>query len=64
LPNSRSCRLRRNKCANKYPSPVNGGDFNDQCLSGGRDRAGEEIQFEFYDAMEKFLDKHVGKRAN
>ena len=54
----------RNKCANKYPSPVNDGDFSDQCLSGGRDRVGEEIQFEFYDAMEKFLDKHIGKRAN
>ena len=24
----------------------------------------EENQFEFYDAMEKFLDKHIGKSAN
>ena len=24
----------------------------------------EENQFEFYDAMEKFLDKHIGKAAN
>jgi len=24
----------------------------------------EENQFEFYDAMEKFLDKHIGKSSN
>ena len=30
----------------------------------GDDFRNEENPFEFYDAMEKFLDEHIGKRAN